>query len=166
MIVQGGVNERQRTLVGAGVNSDRLTLPRGEFDVVSNPEFLREGSAVFDTFNPDRIVLGSERPKAIAVMQELYVPIVERQFAANRDLPPVPVLVTDLSSAEMIKYAANAFLATKISFIHEVANIYDRVGANVTQVALGIGLDSRIGTSFCKPGLVGVVLAFPRMFRR
>ena len=163
MIVQGGVNERQRTLVGAGVNSDRLTLePRVEFDVVSNPEFLREGSAVFDTFNPDRIVLGSERPKAIAVMQELYAPIVERQFAANRDLPPVPVLVTDLSSAEMIKYAANAFLATKISFINEVANICDRVGANVTQVALGIGLDSRIGNKFLQAGIGWGGSCFPK----
>lgn len=93
------------------------------FDVVSNPEFLREGSAVYDTFNPDRIVLGSNSEKAIAMMQELYQPLVTRKFAEDKSLPPVPVVVTDLNSAEMIKYAANSFLATKISFINEVANI-------------------------------------------
>lgn len=164
MIVQSGIAETQKTLVGAGVTSDRSSSleQAAEFDVISNPEFLREGSAVFDTFNPDRIVLGSDRPKAIAIMQELYAPIVERQFAANQDLPPVPVLVTDLSSAEMIKYAANAFLATKISFINEVANICDRVGANVTQVALGIGLDSRIGNKFLQAGIGWGGSCFPK----
>jgi len=165
MIVQSGIVEDQLALVGAVAvgGSTTTLLDRGaEFDVVSNPEFLREGSAVFDTFNPDRIVLGSDRPKAIAIMQELYAPIVERQFAANRELPPVPMLVTDLSSAEMIKYAANAFLATKISFINEVANICDRVGANVTQVALGIGLDSRIGNKFLQAGIGWGGSCFPK----
>lgn len=109
-----------------------------DFDVVSNPEFLREGSAVYDTFNPDRIVLGGSNPKAIDQMAALYAPIIARIFAENSNLPPVPVVRTDLSSAEMIKYAANAFLATKISFINEIANICDRVGADVTQVANGI----------------------------
>ncbi|WP_407884937.1 UDP-glucose dehydrogenase family protein, partial [Scytonema sp. NUACC26] len=121
MIVLDGIAERQKTLVTAGGASELERLPEitAEFDVVSNPEFLREGSAVYDTFNPDRIVLGGNSPRAIALMQQLYAPIVERKFAENQSLPPVPVLATDLSSAEMIKYAANAFLATKISFINE-----------------------------------------------
>jgi UDPglucose 6-dehydrogenase len=130
--------------------------------VVSNPEFLREGSAVYDTFNPDRIVLGSNNPKAIAMMQELYAPLVERKFGEDQSLPPVPVVVTDVNSAEMIKYAANAFLATKISFINEVANICDRVGADVTQVAKGIGLDSRIGNKFLQAGIGWGGSCFPK----
>ena len=133
-----------------------------EFDVVSNPEFLREGSAVYDTFNPDRIVLGSSNQRAIALMQELYEPIVNRQFAEDQTLPSVPVVVTDLSSAEMIKYAANAFLATKISFINEVANICDRVGADVVEVAKGIGLDSRIGNKFLQAGIGWGGSCFPK----
>ncbi len=132
------------------------------FDVVSNPEFLREGSAVYDTFNPDRIVLGSRSDRAIGLMQQLYAPIVERQFAEDASLPTVPVVVTDLTSAEMIKYAANAFLATKISFINEVANICDRVGADVTQVAQGIGLDSRIGNKFLQAGIGWGGSCFPK----
>ena len=150
--------------VGAGSLSDRrATLPsEPQFDVVSNPEFLREGSAIYDTFNPDRIVLGSSSQKAIALMQELYTPIVNRQFAEDSTLAPVPVLVTDLSSAEMIKYAANAFLATKISFINEVANICDRVGADVVQVAKGIGLDSRIGNKFLQAGIGWGGSCFPK----
>jgi UDPglucose 6-dehydrogenase len=134
----------------------------GDFDVVSNPEFLREGSAIYDTFNPDRIVIGSNRDRAIELMQELYAPIVTRQFAQYPDLPPVPVLVTDLTSAETIKYAANAFLATKISFINEVSNICDRVGADVTLVAQGIGLDSRIGHKFLQAGIGWGGSCFPK----
>lgn len=164
MIVLDGIAERQKSLVTAGSSSSN---PSGEvkganFDVVSNPEFLREGSAVYDTFNPDRIVLGSNSEKAIAMMQELYAPLVKRQFADNSSLPPVPVVVTDLSSAEMIKYAANAFLATKISFINEVANICNRVGADVTQVAKGIGLDSRIGDKFLQAGIGWGGSCFPK----
>jgi UDPglucose 6-dehydrogenase len=132
------------------------------FDVVSNPEFLREGSAVYDTFKPDRIVLGSNSQPAIAVMQELYAPIVRRKFAEDKSLPTVPVVVTDLGSAETIKYAANAFLATKISFINEIANICDRVGADVTQVAKGIGLDSRIGNKFLQAGIGWGGSCFPK----
>ena len=113
------------------------------FDVVSNPEFLREGSAVYDTLNPDRIVLGGSEP-AITLMKKLYAPIIARESAEHQLLPSVPVVITDLNSAEMIKYAANAFLATKISLINEVANICDHVGADVTEVAKGMGLDSRI----------------------
>jgi UDPglucose 6-dehydrogenase len=147
-IVMDGVAERQQKITG--------------FDVVSNPEFLREGSAVYDTFNPDRIVLGSDSKAAIALMQSLYQPIVARTFGKDKTLPAVPIVVTDLTSAEMIKYAANAFLATKISFINEVANICDRVGADVTQVATGIGLDSRIGSKFLQAGIGWGGSCFPK----
>jgi UDPglucose 6-dehydrogenase len=146
-IILDGVADRQDQIAG--------------FDVVSNPEFLREGSAVFDTFNPDRIVLGSSSSKAIAMMQELYAPLVDRQFG-DATRVTVPVVVTDLASAEMIKYAANAFLATKISFINEVANICDRVGADVTQVAQGMGLDSRIGQKFLQAGIGWGGSCFPK----
>ncbi|MDJ0634262.1 MAG: UDP-glucose/GDP-mannose dehydrogenase family protein [Xenococcaceae cyanobacterium MO_188.B29] len=160
MIVLEGLAERQKTLVTAGgTTSGEL---EANFDVVSNPEFLREGSAVYDTFNPDRIVLGGNSEKAIAMMQQLYQPLVDRVVAEDKSLPPVPVVVTDLSSAEMIKYAANSFLATKISFINEVANICDRVGADVTQVAKGIGLDSRIGSKFLQAGLGWGGSCFPK----
>jgi UDPglucose 6-dehydrogenase len=163
MIVMDGIAERQRTPVTVGGGSDdQLPELVHQFDVVSNPEFLREGSAVYDTFNPDRIVLGGNSIKAISMMEELYAPIVERKFAEDKSLPPVPILATDLSSAEMIKYAANAFLATKISFINEVANICDRVGADVTQVAKGIGLDSRIGNKFLQAGIGWGGSCFPK----
>ncbi|UKO95979.1 UDP-glucose dehydrogenase family protein [Nostoc sp. UHCC 0870] len=164
MIVMDGIAEREKTLVtaGGGTSEDQLPELVPQFDVVSNPEFLREGSAVYDTFNPDRIVLGGNSTKAISMMQELYSPIVERKFAEDKSLPPVAVLATDLSSAEMIKYAANAFLATKISFINEVANICDRVGADVTQVAKGIGLDSRIGSKFLQAGIGWGGSCFPK----
>ena len=162
MIVLDGVAERQKNLVAAGGGISTLERIEADFDVVSNPEFLREGSAVYDTFNPDRIVLGSNNPKAIEMMKELYAPLVERQFAVDPSLPPVPVGVMDLSSAEMIRYAADAFLATKISFINEVANICDRVGADVTQVAKGIGLDSRIGSKFLSAGIGWGGSCFPK----
>ncbi|MDZ8080816.1 MAG: UDP-glucose/GDP-mannose dehydrogenase family protein [Nostoc sp. DcaGUA01] len=163
MIVLDGIAERQKSLVAAGgVSEEKLPEFVAEFDVVSNPEFLREGSAVYDTFNPDRIVLGGNSPRAVALMEQLYAPIVERKYAADPSLPPVPILATDLSSAEMIKYAANAFLATKISFINEVANICDRVGADVTQVAKGIGLDSRIGNKFLQAGIGWGGSCFPK----
>lgn len=152
---------RMIILDGAGEANENIQ-PDVNFDVVSNPEFLREGSAVSDTFNPDRIVLGGNSDKAIATMQELYKPLVERNFADDKSLPPVPVVVTDLSSAEMIKYAANSFLATKISFINEVANICDRVGADVVQVAKGIGLDSRIGNKFLSAGIGWGGSCFPK----
>jgi UDPglucose 6-dehydrogenase len=156
MLVLDGFAE-QKKQSGAGATSE---IP--QFDVVSNPEFLREGSAVYDTFNPDRIVLGSNSAKAIELMQALYTPVVQRKFAEDSTLAPVPVVVTDLSSAEMVKYASNAFLATKISFINEVANICDRVGANVVEVAKGIGLDSRIGTKFLNAGIGWGGSCFPK----
>jgi len=164
MIVLDGVAERQKELVASGgsgsVADDSVSVP--DFDVVSNPEFLREGSAVYDTFNPDRIVLGSNSDRAIKMMQDLYAPIVSREFAEDQSLPTVPVVVTDLNSAEMVKYAANTFLATKISFINEIANICDRVGADVTQVANGIGLDSRIGGKFLQAGIGWGGSCFPK----
>lgn len=164
MIVLDGIAERQKVLVGAGnvKNEDAALDKIAGFDIVSNPEFLREGSAVYDSFNPDRIVLGSSNSKAIAMMQELYAPIVARKYAEDPSAAEVPVLVTDINSAEMIKYAANAFLATKISFINEVANICDRVGADVTQVAKGIGLDSRIGNKFLQAGIGWGGSCFPK----
>jgi UDPglucose 6-dehydrogenase len=171
MLILDGYGERQvpsqvGVMVGAGgeelVQSSATIAREPEFDVVSNPEFLREGSAIHDTFNPDRIVLGSNSEKAIALMQELYEPIVNYNRADNSSLPPVPVVVTDLSSAEMIKYAANAFLATKISFINEVANICDRVGADVVEVAKGMGLDSRIGSKFLQAGIGWGGSCFPK----
>lgn len=163
-IVLDGIAERQKAQVGdGGVSGEEAAAKIGaDFDVVSNPEFLREGSAVYDTFNPDRIVLGGNSSKAIGMMKELYTPIVERKYAEDMSLVPVPVVVTDLSSAEMIKYAANAFLATKISFINEVANICDRVGADVVQIAKGIGLDSRIGGKFLQAGIGWGGSCFPK----
>lgn len=163
MLILDGMLARRQALVPVGAAiADSEDLPQGCFDVVSNPEFLREGTAIYDTFNPDRIVLGGSSDRAFAKMQELYEPIVQRQFAVDRDRPPVPVLRTDLGSAEMIKYAANAFLATKISFINEVANICDRVGADVVQVAKGMGLDARIGSRFLNAGLGWGGSCFPK----
>ncbi len=136
-----------------------------DFDVVSNPEFLREGVAIQDTFCPDRIVLGSSSERALRWMQTLYAPIVHHQvpgWAPPGAPESVPVVVTDLNSAEMIKYAANAFLATKISFINEIANICDRVGADVQQIARGIGLDSRIGQKFLRAGIGWGGSCFPK----
>ena len=160
MLVLDGVADRQQALVSTGGGApSEITA---DFDVVSNPEFLREGSAIHDTFNPDRIVLGGNSPRAVGMMRELYAPIVSREFAEDKSLPTVPVVVTDLSSAEMVKYASNAFLATKISFINEVANICDRVGADVTQVAKGIGLDSRIGNKFLQAGIGWGGSCFPK----
>jgi UDPglucose 6-dehydrogenase len=158
MIVLDGVSERKKASNESTGGNDIEV----QFDVVSNPEFLREGSAVYDTFNPDRIVLGSNGAKALEMMQELYQPIIQRTLAEDKSLPPVPVVITDLSSAEMIKYAANSFLATKISFINEIANICDRVGADVTQVAKGIGLDSRIGSKFLQAGIGWGGSCFPK----
>ena len=172
MIVLDGVAEKAAEAQGAlskssvgessGGTATLTRVPEPQFDVISNPEFLREGSAVYDTFNPDRIVLGGNSKRATGLMQDLYAPIIARKFAENKSAATVPVVVTDLSSAEMIKYAANAFLATKISFINEVANICDRVGADVTQVAKGIGLDSRIGSKFLNAGLGWGGSCFPK----
>lgn len=157
-----GSGDWVRTIVLDSFKEHSPGQPEPAFAVVSNPEFLREGSAIYDTFNPDRIVLGSNDARALGMMSELYEPIVRREFAEDQTLPPVPIVTTDLASAEMVKYAANAFLATKISFINEVANICDRVGADVTQVAKGIGLDSRIGPKFLNAGIGWGGSCFPK----
>jgi UDPglucose 6-dehydrogenase len=130
-----------------------------QFAVASNPEFLREGSALHDSLYPDRIVIGADEPRALEVLFTLYRPIVDQTFSAPtylprpEDLGAIPILPTDLASAELIKYAANAFLASKISFINEVGLVAERVGANITEVARGIGLDTRIGSRFLNAGL-------------
>jgi len=113
------------------------------FDVVSNPEFLREGSAVKDFMEPDRIVLGASNERALKEMKEIYRPLV---------LQDVPVVETDVRTSEMIKYASNAFLATKISFINEIANLCERMGADVSMVSRAMGLDTRIGPRFLRAG--------------
>ena len=131
----------------------------GRFCVASNPEFLREGSALHDTFYPDRVVVGADDRRAIDVLYALYQPIIEQTFVPVDALPrpeglsAVPLLTTDLASAELIKYSANAFLSLKISFINEIAELAERVGADVQQVAHGIGLDARISHRFLSAGL-------------
>jgi UDPglucose 6-dehydrogenase len=117
--------------------------PEADFDVVSNPEFLREGAAIDDFMRPDRVVVGLESDRAKEVMGRIYRPLFRRSF---------PIVYTDLESAELIKYAANAFLATKISFINEIAALCERVGADVKAVAHGMGLDGRIGNKFLHAG--------------
>lgn len=117
--------------------------PSADFSVASNPEFLREGAAISDFMRPDRVVLGIEDERAEAVLRELYRPL---------NLIEAPILVTNWESAELTKYAANAFLATKISFINEMANLCEAVGADVHAVAKGMGLDGRIGKKFLHPG--------------
>ena len=113
------------------------------FDVVSNPEFLREGSAVYDFTHPDKIVIGTNSPKALKIMQEIYRPLY---------LIDTPFVITNPETAELIKYACNAFLATKITFINEIANLCDKVGADVHQIAKAMGLDGRISPKFLHPG--------------
>ncbi|MCC6244302.1 MAG: UDP-glucose/GDP-mannose dehydrogenase family protein [Gemmatimonadaceae bacterium] len=121
----------------------RETNPSADFDVASNPEFLREGSAIGDFMRPDRVVIGAESERAQEVMRELYRPLY---------LMETPIVMTTLETAELTKYAANAFLATKITFINEIADICEKVGANVQDVARGMGLDGRIGKKFLHAG--------------
>ncbi|MDR2104309.1 MAG: UDP-glucose/GDP-mannose dehydrogenase family protein [Deferribacteraceae bacterium] len=116
--------------------------PSADFDLVSIPEFLREGFAVYDFFNPDRIVIGTDSARAIAVLNRLYAPFS----------PKTPILITTRNSAELIKYASNAFLAMKILYINEISNFCEKCGAKIEEVAKGMGLDSRIGSKFLKPG--------------
>ncbi len=117
--------------------------PKADFDVASNPEFLREGAAIDDFMRPDRIVVGVQHERAADVMSDVYSPLFLRDF---------PILTTDLESAEMIKYAANAFLATKITFINEIAALCERTGADIKKVSQGMGLDGRIGNKFLHAG--------------
>ncbi|MGO4885274.1 MAG: UDP-glucose dehydrogenase family protein [Bryobacteraceae bacterium] len=148
------------TLVREGIGEAHPGARKSvRFGVASNPEFLREGSAIADSLYPDRVVLGAEEECALETMRELYRPLVTQSFEAPAFLPrpagvtQVPVVTTTLTSAEMIKYAANAFLAVKIGFANEVANICERVGAEAPEVMAGIGLDARIGARFLQPGL-------------
>jgi len=124
-----------------------------EFDIASNPEFLREGTAIKDTMTPDRIIIGVKSKKAEALMKNLYNPIVR---------PGKPLLITDIKSAEIIKYAANSFLATKISFINEIANFCEKAGGNIQEIAKGIGLDNRIGPRFLHAGIGYGGSCFPK----
>lgn len=117
--------------------------PEADFDIASNPEFLREGAAIDDFMRPDRVVVGLESERARALMAEIYRPLFLREF---------PVIYTGLESAEMIKYAANAFLATKVTFINEIAALCERVGADIKAVSRGIGMDGRIGNKFLHAG--------------
>lgn len=118
-------------------------ITKTNFGVASNPEFLREGAAIDDFMRPDRVVVGSNEPDAIAIMKDLYRPLY---------LIETPVVITSLEAAELIKYAANAFLATKITFINEIANLCDAIGCDVHDVAKGMGMDNRIGRKFLHPG--------------
>ena len=147
-------NGNERTLVvtkstvpvGTGRRVERIlqkALPAGRFDVASNPEFLREGSAISDFMRPDRVVIGTDSEHARTVLRALYRPLY---------LLETPIVFTTLETAELIKYAANAFLATKITFINEVADLCEAVGADVQDVARGIGLDGRIGRKFLHAG--------------
>jgi len=139
--------------------SGRRHRPRQHFSVASNPEFLREGSAAHDSLYPDRIVLGSDDSRAVERLFQLYRPILEQTFPAPsflprpEDLEAVPLVTTDLASSELIKYAANSFLAMKISFINEIGRLAEKVGGDIQKVAKGIGLDSRIGSRFLQAGI-------------
>lgn len=132
--------------VGTGNEVEKIireTRPDADFDVVSNPEFLREGSAIADFTHPDRVVIGTDSERAQEVMRDLYRPL---------SLIEAPIIFTSRTSSELIKYAANTFLATKITFINEIADLCEKVGADVHHVAKGIGLDGRIGSKFLHAG--------------
>jgi UDPglucose 6-dehydrogenase len=133
--------------IGTGALLERIlhekTAGRHPFSVVSNPEFLREGSAIEDFMSPDRVVVGVRDARAAAIMRDVYAPLATLE---------VPFVVTNVETSELIKYASNAFLATKITFINEVAALCERLGADVIQVARGMGLDARIGPQFLHPG--------------
>jgi UDPglucose 6-dehydrogenase len=127
--------------------------PEADFDVASNPEFLREGAAIGDFMRPDRVVLGVEDERAEKLLRELYWPL---------NLIEAPILVTNLEIADLVKYASNVFLATKISFINEIANLCEQVGADVHAVVKGMGMDKRIGSKFLHPGPGYGGSCFPR----
>jgi UDPglucose 6-dehydrogenase len=135
-----GTNRQIQSIIEAELQKRKMTV---SFDMVSNPEFLRQGSAVHDFTHPDRVVIGAENQKAIDIMKEVY-----RVLFLNE----TPFIITNIETAEMIKYAANAFLATKITFINEIANLCENTGANVQHVAKAIGMDGRIGSKFLHPG--------------
>lgn len=139
-----GSNEQIKHIIG------KNKPPALQAEVVSNPEFLREGSAILDFFYGDRIVIGAECRKAAGIMEQIYLPL------------NIPIIKTDIKSAEMIKYASNAFLATKISFINEIATICEKVGANIEEVSNGVGRDIRIGRQFLQAGIGYGGSCFPK----
>jgi UDPglucose 6-dehydrogenase len=148
----------------------RNATPPDSFDVASNPEFLREGSAVTDFLYPDRILVGADSERCATVLREVYLPLTSGDYYARHDsiprpdrasIPP-PLIVTSTKSAELIKHASNAFLAMKISFINAVASICESVGANVQEVCQGVGSDSRIGPRFLNPGIGYGGSCFPK----
>jgi len=149
---------------------ERNGVRRDAFDVVSNPEFLREGTAVEDFLHPDRIVIGADSERASALLSSIYAPLTDGEYYRAKDsiagccsaLKPPPLLLTSTKSAEIIKHASNAFLALKISFINAVSNLCEAADANVEQVAQGIGLDSRIGPKFLRPGIGYGGSCFPK----
>jgi len=138
------------------------------FDIASNPEFLREGSAIYDFFHPYRIVVGVKTKKAEELLFEIYQPIIKGKFKCpihpvrDRQKEKVPLIITDINSAEIIKHASNSFLATKISFINALADICEKTGANIKDVAYGMGLDKRIGREFLNAGLGFGGFCFPK----
>ena len=132
-----GTGEKLREIISANLKE------RMDFDIVSNPEFLREGSAIEDFMRPNRVVIGAKSAQAVAIMKDLYKPLY---------LIESPFVITNIETAELIKYASNSFLATKISFINEMATLCEKVGADVHMVAKGMGLDQRIGSKFLHPG--------------
>jgi UDPglucose 6-dehydrogenase len=157
MLIHDGLEE------ASGEEDEGAAAP--PFLVVSNPEFLREGSAIYDSLFPDRIVVGADSRQALDILRILYEPIIEQSFPTELDPRPkvaVPFVTTDLVSAEMIKYAANAFLATKVSYINEVSSLCELVGADVASVAYGIGLDERIGARFLSAGIGWGGSCFPK----
>jgi UDPglucose 6-dehydrogenase len=149
---------------------ERNGVDRNLFDVVSNPEFLREGTAVADFLHPDRIVVGADSERAGALLRDIYAPLTSGEYYQRADgIPgccsvsePPPLLTTTTKSAEIIKHASNAFLALKISFINAVSNLCEATNANVEQVARGMGLDTRIGPKFLRPGIGYGGSCFPK----
>jgi UDPglucose 6-dehydrogenase len=132
-----GTGERLKKIISDNLKENH------HFDIASNPEFLREGSAIEDFMRPNRVIIGAESPEAIAILKDLYRPLY---------LIETPFVITNIETAELIKYASNSFLAVKISFINEIANLCEKVGADVHMVAKGMGLDQRIGSKFLHPG--------------
>src|SRR5215216_2929920 len=161
-----GSGDYVSTLIQEGLEEAEGSKAReASFLVASNPEFLREGSACYDSFFPDRIVVGANSREAMDTLRVLYEPIIEQSFPTELDPRPkvaVPFVTTDLASAEMIKYASNAFLATKISFVNEISNLCELVGADISEVAYGIGLDGRVGPRFLSAGLGWGGSCFPK----
>src|ERR1700676_484507 len=178
--ISGGINDRKVIVEKSTVpvyTSDwvrKIILRSGTdpelFDVASNPEFLREGTAVTDFLFPDRIVIGCDNQRSAQVLREVYAPLTDGSYYERTDaipqpdraLIPPPIIVTSTKSAELIKHASNAFLAMKISFINAVASVCESVGADVNQVVHGVGTDSRIGSRFLNPGIGYGGSCFPK----